>query len=206
MKPALTLHDWIIIAIAITGIGAALLAFLRTPPGQRYQVLSPPPEKEDGVEYAPEVSKQERLKLLVKGLAIGVPLMLAFKFWFTPWLGAFSKHSHCHQYLGYSGTAWLMYGIFVGPFALFALLIGVPWVRDGLRILRDGQYPPKGAKVFRRTRIKTGRAAKRIAYLRLLPLIILLGAAIWSITLCQQFLTTLDLSSKASCVQHNLDK
>lgn len=199
MKSGLAPHDWMVIAIALAGIGAALVAFLRTPPERRYTVASPPPAKEEGVEYAEEYTGPERLMLLLKGLAIAVPLFVAFQYWFMPWLVAFAKVSHCHQYLGQSGTAWVMYGVFVGPIVLFALLVGLPGVRGGLRVLRDGQYPPKGAKVFRRTRIRTGRAAKRMACARMVPLIASLCLAIWSVNLCQHFLATLDLSTRNGC-------
>src|SRR5690606_7497778 len=71
----------IIIGLALMGVGAAVVAFLRTPAELRYK--QPEPMKEAGAEYAEQYSRTERVRFILIGLALNGSLFLLWKFWAT---------------------------------------------------------------------------------------------------------------------------
>ena len=54
---------------------------------------------------------------------------------------------------------------------------GLAW--RGLRIIRDGQRPPRGVRVFKPTRIRRGAQARLAGYAHMLPLLFFIAVAIW---------------------------
>ncbi len=201
MKPETGSHDWMIIAIALIGMAAALVAFFRTPAEQRYKMPRSKRVRQDGVDYAEEYTKPERIRLVLKSLAIAAPIFLVLEFWASPRWSEYARFSHCYQYFGYSGTAWMLYAALVGPFVLMTLFIGIPGACDGIRIVREGRSPPRGRKVLRTTPIRTGRAATWIGGARVLLLIVLVAMSVWSGITCRRLLASLDLSRTDGCEQ-----
>ena len=65
----------IIIGLALMGVGAAVVAFLRTPAELRYK--QPEPMKEAGAEYAEQYSRTERVRFILIGLALNESAYMA---------------------------------------------------------------------------------------------------------------------------------
>lgn len=77
------------------------------------------------------------------------------------------------------GRFVVWYGLFIGiPLSAALIVAGTTGYR-GYKVLRDGQAPPKGEKVFKPTRIVRGVKAKMIGYLQLFSFVPLLAFAIW---------------------------
>ena len=130
-------------------------------------------------EFAVEYSLRERIWLVGCYLTVAGTFALLWKLWLLPALSSFVATAACRSVFGFPGTTALLYGSFVGLPLLAALLVASTLGFRGWRILRDGQSPAIGAKVFRSTRIKRGAAARRIGYLHLLAFTPLLVIAIW---------------------------
>ncbi|QSX38619.1 hypothetical protein [Shewanella sedimentimangrovi] len=63
---------------------------------------------------------------------------------------------HCHTPFGYSGISVLWYSMFVGMPLFGAVFIGLFTLPIGIKGLVHGQFPPRGVKVLRPTKILTG--------------------------------------------------
>lgn len=131
------------------------------------------------VEYAPEYTAAQRLRMAVMGVAAGAPVLAACQFWLFPLLRAFAASAHCRTLFGFSGVAVLFHGIFVGLPLGTALLVAMLVGRRGLKVLRQGRIPPLGEKVFRRTPVVRGLKAKALGWIQLLAAVPLLGLAAW---------------------------
>jgi hypothetical protein len=130
-------------------------------------------------EYAEEYSSRERVRLAAVGLVTGGVFVLLCELWLLPAFSAFAASAPCRSVFGIPATAILWYGLFVGLPLSLALVLACMEGRHGLKILRDGQSPPTGFKVLRRTRIKRGVAARRIGYLRLFAFAPFMAIATW---------------------------
>ncbi len=130
-------------------------------------------------DFAPIVSTRERVKLVLKILAVAAPVYLLAQFWLFPWLQNYASFANCYFYGDITGVHLLMYGVFVFAPLSLALLI---WLFEGRRclsILRVGQNPLPGEKVLRKTRYRYGRAAMIQPCVIFLTLAVLIGASIW---------------------------
>ncbi len=130
-------------------------------------------------DLAPIVSTRERVKLVLKILAVAAPVYLLAQFWLFPWLQNYASFANCYFYGDINGVHLLMYGVFVFIPLSLALLI---WLFEGkrcLRIFRIGQNPLPGEKVLRKTRYRYGRAAMIQPFVILLALAVLIGASVW---------------------------
>ena len=167
----------VVIGLAALGVMAAVIAFLQTPPELRYRRQEP---VEDGAKYAEQYTTRERVRLVAIALGVVLPLMGVAELWALPALEEFAEASYCYEWYGVSGTAVLIYGVFVGLPVLGALIIGMPEAYYGIRMIRTKQNPPPGTKVMTRTKIRRGRRAVAVGYANLLPLVFFVGLAIWS--------------------------
>ncbi|MEB3733122.1 hypothetical protein ULF88_00980 [Halopseudomonas pachastrellae] len=121
----------IIIGLALMGVGAAVVAFLRTPAELRYK--QPEPMKEAGAEYAEQYSRTERVRFILIGLALNGSLFLLWKFWALPRWADFANMSPCYELWGISGVTILFHALFVGIPLLSALAVTVLISRRGSR-------------------------------------------------------------------------
>jgi hypothetical protein len=133
----------------------------------------------DPTEFAEIYSRGERLRFVLLGAIIGLPVICTFKFVIFPWLAQFSASAPCRTVLGIDGSVFLWYGLFVGMPLFLAVFIGFAAGHRGLRILQGEQFPPAGEKAFRRTAIRRGAAARRIGLLHLIAATPFLAIAIW---------------------------
>ncbi|MCE2570243.1 hypothetical protein [Motilimonas eburnea] len=139
--------------------------------------------------YAPLYTGQARIRQLLGYLAIGLIGWIGIHYWLMPFFSQFVTTAHCHDYLAINGITWLWYGLFVGiPLLIFIILAGFGWP-NGRRVLRDGQFPAKGKKTFRPTKIRYGYQAKCIGWLQLLAPLVCLGLAIAGGLQAQQLIT-----------------
>lgn len=116
-------------------------------------------------EYAPEYTRKERLFLLLKYFFIFTPLFAVTQFWFMPWFKGYVERSHCMDYGSFTGSHVVFYFIFVFiPFSS-ALLIFLTEGLRSLRVIRLGQNPLPGEKVFKKTKYTYGVRAKIKPYI-----------------------------------------
>ena len=122
------------------------------------------------IKYAEEFSKSEKIKRILLFLLLGLLVIIVQKKWILPFIAWYADTVHCHNPLGYSGITVMWYSVFVG-FPLFsAMIISAVTVPVGYKGLIDGQFPPKGVKVYKPTKIDFGVKAKiKSIFLLLIP-------------------------------------
>ena len=122
--------------------------------------LTTPP---DYRRYAPRYPARERLRIFAITVVClsGVGVVLHHTFF--PWLHAICP---CDTVFGVAGIDVIIFTPFAG-LPLLLLLASLATLPETRRIFRSGQSPSPGRKTLRRTRLRYGRAARRIALLRL---------------------------------------
>jgi hypothetical protein len=120
-------------------------------------------------EFADEYTKQEKIRFVILYLTSGVFIYITHAQWVFPWLRGYASTAYCHSAFGYSGILILWAG----------LLIGACTVWPGIKTLKQGQYPPKGSKVFKPTKILRGKAATFRGLSLLLAPCLFVAVAIW---------------------------
>src|SRR5690606_5283160 len=134
----------IIIGLAVLGVGAAIAAFVRTPP--EFRLRLPQPVRVAGVEYAEQYSFRERVRLVAVGLAIAAPAVLGRQVRLRPkWIGLVGQLA-CHDLWGVRGVVRFGYMLDVGLALLVALLAALFIARRGVMVLHDGQVPYRDEK------------------------------------------------------------
>ena len=111
-------------------------------------------------EFAPEYTKKEKIVLMLKHAAWAIPLFATTKYIFFPWFEVYSENAHCYIYGNITGIEVVLYGLFVGLPALSAALLFLLEGRNCINILRCGQSPLPGKKVFNPTKYVYGFRAK----------------------------------------------
>lgn len=139
-------------------------------------------------EYAPQYTFKERLRHIAVLLPIGAGLYLAYEWWFLPNLRAFSDHAVCEVVFGVSGLSILLYGLFVFMPLSFGIVTAGVYLPTAVRSIKTQRYPPLGKKVYRPTRIKTGRRAVASALAPLVIAVVFIGIAVWGYDQAGQFL------------------
>ena len=99
--------------------------------------------------------------------------------WVFPYIGWYANTVYCHIPLGYSGIMVLWYSLFVGMPLFCGLLFAIPSVPIGVRGLRDKQFPPKGFKVYKPTKILRGWRAKAKSLSYAFSALLFVALAIW---------------------------
>lgn len=131
------------------------------------------------MEYAEEYSKSEKYKRIVLALLLGILALIINEKWYLPFIRWYVDTVHCHTPFGYSGILVMWYSLFVGLPLLCALIIGPFTVPIGYRGLVDKQFPPKGYKVYKPTKIVRGWKSKfKSLFLILIP-VYLIFFSIW---------------------------
>jgi hypothetical protein len=168
-------NQLIICAILLICLAAALYAFIKTPPSQRWALSRPPEAKKEGVEYAPMYSDSERRKIAIIHISWLIPACVLFQFYLLPKFKAFAANAACYE----NGTKILFFGLLVGGPFLGAIMTFATQGITSLRALRAGQFPAPNVKVFRLTPYKYGVAARIPALFVFVVIALLLGMSLW---------------------------
>jgi len=131
------------------------------------------------IEYAQEFSKRERLTRIALALLIGLLIMITHYKWVFPFIAWYAETVHCHNPLGYSGISVLWHSLFVGLPMFCSVLIGFVSIPLGINGLRHKQFPPKGTKVYRKTKILRGWQANTKSIFHLLIPLFLAFVSVW---------------------------
>lgn len=128
--------------------------------------------------YAEQYSKREKLLWLVITGGCGVVLYAFATTWFFPAIQGISERPHCYHLYGISlgENIWYLLLVVV-PLSLFLLFAFL--IPKGINGWRQGQFPPKGTKVFRPTRIKFGVQARLLSLVTMAFPLTYLTLAVW---------------------------
>jgi len=131
------------------------------------------------IKYAEEFSKPEKIKRILLFLLLGLLVIIVQKKWVLPFIAWYADTVHCHNPSGFSGITLMWYSVFVG-FPLFtAMIISAVTVPVGYKGLIDGQFPPKGVKVYKPTKIDFGVKGKiKSIFLLLIPCFLII-ISVW---------------------------
>lgn len=154
-------------------------------------------------EFAPEYTTAERTRFIALDIVLVSLLFVPCQLWFFPWLREFSASAHCRYVFGIKGTSVLFFGLFVGLPLHAAMIVMALIGRRGYKVLRDGQVPPKGEKVFRPTAIHRGVRAKFSGWAQFLSSAPLLALAVWGGPQAQALIAQADRVT-AKCASNTL--
>ena len=130
-------------------------------------------------EYAPTYSREERIRYVLIGLAVGGVVIFTCNFVLFPRLLMLIDRVECQTVYGVQGVALVMWTIFVGLPLACALSVGAFIVPRAVAAIRARQYPAPGRKVTRRMLIRRGRAAILLGWLELSFIGFFIALAIW---------------------------
>lgn len=145
--------------------------------------------------FAPQYSQRERLMIVLKHSLWFVPLFIITKFWFFDWLKAMlDDPSRCdHLYVDMTKVDAFFYSLFVGLPILMAIVIFLTEGRRAIKIIRLGQSPLPGEKVFKATPYRYGAKAKLRPFILLALIIGLVVFACWGVVQANILLTELQV-------------
>lgn len=130
-------------------------------------------------EYAPQYSKKEKIIRVAIAGVFCVLVGVLFKLEGEPLLQAVVEAPECYQMFGMSGLELLVHILFFWmPLSVF-LLSAVLMLPLGVRGLIEGQFPPKGVKVFRPTVIQRGKLGMFKSLIHLLLPLLCFGFVVW---------------------------
>jgi hypothetical protein len=137
-----------------------------------------PPEV---TEYAPQYTRQERIRQVLWMLPVAAFVLLGFKYGIESRYKDFVDHVNCRTVLGVSGVRVLFYGLFVGLPLLIAATVGPFIILPALAGIRARQYPAPGRKVRGQVKIRRGRAAVVRAWLEIAAVGLFVLIALWGL-------------------------
>lgn len=130
-------------------------------------------------EYAPQYSKKEKLIRVVIAGVFGLLAGVLFKLKGEPLLQAVAEAPECYEVFDMSGFELLVHMLFFWmPLSVF-LLSAVLMLPLGVRGLIEGQFPPKGVKVFRPTAIQRGKLGTLKSLIHLSFPLLCFGFVVW---------------------------
>lgn len=128
--------------------------------------------------YAEEYTKREKLIRLGLIGAIGAAVVFFSEYWLFPLIEDFAVKPDCYQVFDIQIGKYIWYLILCGlPLSMF--LLTLPLIPFGIRGLQDGQYPPKGTKVYRKTAIRFGTMASLQSSVQILIPLLLFCLSVW---------------------------
>ncbi|MHA2713767.1 hypothetical protein ACXZ7B_03620 [Vibrio owensii] len=130
-------------------------------------------------EYAPQYSKKEKIIRVAIAGVFGLLVGVLFKLEGEPLLQAVAEAPECYEVFGMQGLELLVHILFFWmPLSVF-LLSAVLMLPLGVRGLIEGQFPPKGVKVFRPTAIQRGKLGTLKSLIHLLFPLLCFGFVVW---------------------------
>ncbi|ABI39811.1 hypothetical protein Shewmr4_2740 [Shewanella sp. MR-4] len=150
-------------------------------------------------EFAPEYTKKEKMILMLKHAAWAIPLLVITKYWFFPWFEVYTENAHCYRYGNITGTEVVFYGLFVGLPLLSAILVFLVEGPNCIKILRYGQSPLPGEKVFKPTKYVYGFRAKLKPLLLFIALACFIGLSVKGIYSANQTINMVNPKELPTC-------
>ena len=150
-------------------------------------------------EFAPEYSKKERVILLLKHMAWAIPLFAITKYHFLPWFEVYAENAHCYRYGNITGTDLVFYGLFVGLPLLFAIALFLLEGTNSIKIIRLGQSPLPGTKVFKPTKYTYGFRAKLKPFFLIISMVFSVGLAIKGVYSASQTINMVNPKELPKC-------
>ena len=148
-------------------------------------------------EYAPEYTRKERLRIVAVHSAWVIPFFLVIEYWFFPWLTDYSDRAHCYDYGSFTGSELLLYSVFVGLPAVTGLLVLAIEGKRSLQVLRIGQSPLPGEKVFRPTKYTYGLRTKVRPFMMICMVVSLLILSMMGVSSVRE----ISIPSDVTCTQ-----
>lgn len=120
------------------------------------------------MDYAPEYTKREKIKLIALFMGLGAILIAAGKLWLFPSITRLAEQPHCYSLFGLNGADYLWHLLLIGiPISIF-LIFAITMLPMALKGLMQAQFPPQGYKVFKPTPIRKGMSGQLMAGLLML--------------------------------------
>lgn len=130
-------------------------------------------------EYAPQYSKKEKIIRVAIAGVFGLLVGVLFKLEGEPLLQVVAEAPECYEAFGMQGLELLVHMLFFWmPLSVF-LLSAVLMLPLGVRGLIEGQFPPKGVKVFRPTAIQRGKLGTLKSLIHLSFPLLCFGFVVW---------------------------
>ena len=131
------------------------------------------------MEYAPEYTRREKITRISMHVLVGIAGYVGVQYYLLPFIQALAEQPYCYDYWGMNGaqTVWLI--LLCGIPSLFALLLFLFLFPIGFRSWRDKQFPPRGMKVYRPTRIQYGLLGRIRTWVAMIVPVVVLAAAVW---------------------------
>ncbi len=155
-------------------------------------------------QYAEIYRPAERNRLLGMYSLLLLLILLPGYLWLLPVLTELMSTAHCQSYAGVHGTVFVTYAVYVGLPLGAAIIMELVLVWKAVRIIRERQSPPRGARVFTRTRIVKGREAVMQGILLMLMVpAATIGLIGWSYMMAHERLQNIpvDQLDYAKCVE-----
>jgi hypothetical protein len=130
-------------------------------------------------EYAPEYSREERIRHALLGLGIGLFVIFACNFLLFPRLLMLVNRTECQSVFGVSGVAVVMSVMFVGLPLAVAASLGAFVIPRAVAAIRARQYPAPGRKVSGKVEIRRGRRAVLLACFDIAYIGLFVAIAAW---------------------------
>jgi hypothetical protein len=177
IKQLMSQFEIFVYGMAIVAVVGAVIAFVQTPDEQKSGL--PKRSKKQGVGYAPEYSRQEKRRQLFRALAWALPFLVVVNFYWLPWFNQYAEHAHCYKYGSFTGFHIVLYALFVAVPVVLAIALFSFMGPRFIKVLRIGQFPLPGEKVFRPTKYIYGWRSRSLGVLFFVILISLLGMGVW---------------------------
>ena len=131
------------------------------------------------MEYAPEYTRREKITRISMQVLVGTAGYASVQYGLFPFIQALAEQPYCYDYWGMNGaqTVWLI--ILCGIPLLFALFLFIFLFPMGIRSWRDKQFPPRGMKVYRPTRIQYGLLGRIRTWVAMIVPVAVLVTALW---------------------------
>ena len=130
-------------------------------------------------EFAPEYSSLQKRRRVLLLLLLGGVMAASIQFIVNPALQAWVTRAPCSEVFGFPGINVLWWFVFVGIAALSGFLVMLFAWPIAFRVMRSGQYPPPGMRVYGPTRIQHGRRAATRAVVMFLAPLLFFTIAVW---------------------------
>lgn len=128
--------------------------------------------------YAPQYTKKEKIIIVLKAVIIILPFFLFMLIWGYDWTQEFFQNT-CDLIINFERTKIIIYLSFVVLPGVFCLAVSVPTGLRAIKMLKQGQTPLPGEKVFSPTPYRYGRPVRVKALFMLIVVVMLLISPIW---------------------------